>query len=114
MSQTDYARGHAYEMPPALVYALVSGTTWRLHCPACRRGIVVDVIRLVEGVADVWTFNSTATFRRAKCKDCGGRLKQIGGHEIAALQHIGRMPRLVTGDGSDWRRPVWRDNAIPL
>ena len=25
-----------------------------------------------------------------------------------SLQHTRRMPRLVTADGSDWRRPAWR------
>lgn len=104
-------RSHGYEMPPVLIHALVRGTTWALHCGACRREIAVDVIKLVESVADVRDFNSGATFARAKCRECGGRLKHTGGLRVAALKNTGWMPRLVTGDGSEWRRPVWRTLA---
>lgn len=106
MPQTDYSRSHDYEMPPALLFALVHGTTWGLHCRDCGRQIAVDVIKLVEGVADVRDFNAGKTFARASCKDCGGRMRNHRGYEVAALQHLGRLPRLVTGDGSDWRRPA--------
>lgn len=95
-------------MPPPLIHALVRGTTWRLNCRDCGREVAVDVIKLVEGVADVRDFDSRATFARAKCRECGGRMKHTGGFQVRALQNTGRMPRLITGDGSDWRRPVWR------
>ena len=52
--------------------------TWALHCRGCNREVAVDVIKLVEGVADVRDFNSTATFARAKCRECGSRMKLTG------------------------------------
>lgn len=94
--------------PPPLQYALVAGTTWCLHCRDCGRQVAVDVIKLVEGVEDVRDFNCTKTFARAKCRECGGRMKMTGGFQVGALKNTGRMPRLVTSDGSDWRRPDWR------
>lgn len=101
-------RSYGYEMPPTLVHSLVRGTTWRLNCRDCGREVAVDVIALVEGVADVRDFNSRATFARATCRECGGRMKTTGGFQVSALRHTGWLPRLVTADGSDWRRPVWR------
>ena len=86
-----------------LIRALVRGTTWALHCGACRREIAVDVIKLVEGGADVGDFNGAATFSRAKCRDCGGRMKQTGGYQLAGLRNTGHMPRLIVGDGSDFQ-----------
>jgi hypothetical protein len=97
-----------YEMPPLLIPALVSGTTWALSCPGCRRQVAVDVIGLVAGVADVRDFDSTATFARARCKVCGERLKHSGGFTLASLKHTGHMPELITADGSNWRRPAWQ------
>lgn len=101
-------RSHGYEMPPVLLHALVSGSTWALHCRDCGREVAVDVITLVEGVDDVRDFDADKTFARAKCRECGGRMKQTGGFQVRALKNTGWMPRLVTGDGSDWRRPDWR------
>ena len=77
----------------------IAGTTWALHCGACRREIAVDVIALVEGVADVRDFDSSATFARAKCRECGGRMKLTGGLQVAALKNTGHMPRLIVSDG---------------
>ena|SRR5437868_6805106 len=93
--------------PPPLQYALVAGTTWRLNCRDCGREVAVDVIKLVEGVADVRDFDSRATFARAKCRECAGQMKLTGGIQVGALKNTGWMPRLVTGDGSDWQRPQW-------
>jgi hypothetical protein len=70
--------------------------------PARDRG---RVITLVEGVADVRDFDSSAAFTRAKCRECGGRMMQTGGFQVGALKNTGHMPRLIVGDGSDWRRP---------
>jgi len=107
MASTIGQRSYGYEMPPTLVHSLVSGTTWQLICRDCRREVAVDVIKLVEGVEDVRDFDASATFARAKCRECGGRMKMTGGFQVRALQNTGWMPRLVTADGSDWRRPVW-------
>jgi hypothetical protein len=112
MPQHDNTSGHDYEMPSMLAHALVSGTTWALSCSACARQIVVDVVELVARY-DVAEFDPDAVFARAKCKHCGGRLKQTGGYEIDALQHRGQLPRLITADGSDWRRPVSRGSGGP-
>jgi hypothetical protein len=105
---SDNSHSHEYEMPPTLIHSLVYGTTWALYCPACERQIAVDVIRLVESVADVRDFKSEAMLRRATCKDCGGRLKHTGGYTVHSLKHTGHMPKLITTDGSNWRRPVWQ------
>lgn len=101
-------RSYGYEMPPVLIHALVSGSTWGLLCRDCRREVMVDAIKLVEGVADVRDFNAVATFARARCTECGGRMWSHRGFQVASLKNTGWMPRLVTADGSDWRRPVWR------
>ncbi len=106
MPQTSNSRGYDYEMPPPLVHALVAGTTWCLRCRDCRREIAVDVIRLVESVDDVRAFDSAATFRRARCRECGGRLKLTGGFQVGALKNTGWMPRLIAGDGRPFRRPA--------
>lgn len=107
MPQTNNMRGHDYAMPSALAYALTRGSTWALFCTTCRREIAVDVIELVARY-DVESFDSDAMLARAKCRDCGGRLKHTGGFQVRALKNTGHMPRLITADGSDWRRPVWR------
>jgi len=107
MPASDNPRGHDYDMPPSLAHALVRGTTWALSCPACRREIAVDVIRMVESVADVRDFDSSAMLRRAKCKDCGERLKHTGGYTLGSLKNTGHMPKLIIADGSNWRRPLW-------
>ena len=109
---TVSSRAAGYRVPPALVYALTRGTTWALHCQDCDRQIAADVVRLVDSVDDVRDFDARATFARAKCRECGGRLQVAGGWRVAALKHTGHMPRLVTGDGSDWRRPDWRSAAL--
>ena len=96
-------------MPPVLAHALVRGTTWALSCPTCRREIAVDVIRMVESVADVREFDSSTMLRRAKCKDCGERLKHTGGDTLGSLKHTGHMPKLITADGSNRRRPPVRN-----
>src|SRR3954470_7890092 len=72
-------RSYGYEMPPTLIHSLVYGTTWGLFCPECRRHIAVDVIRMVESVADVRDFDSGSMLRGAKCKDCGAKLKHTAG-----------------------------------
>ncbi|MCW5703292.1 MAG: hypothetical protein KIT82_12005 [Bradyrhizobium sp.] len=92
---------------PALAYALTRGTTWALSCRACHRQIAVDVVNLVEGVDDVLDFDSGATFARAKCRECGGQMHITGGFQVAALKHTGHMPRLITRDGTYWRRLEW-------
>jgi len=97
-------RSYGYEMPPTLVHSLVAGVTWALHCAACRREIAVDVIKLLEGVDDVLSFDSTATFARAKCRQCGGRMKVTGGFQVSMLKRGGHIPRLIVSDGSDWRK----------
>ena len=49
------------------------------------------------------------SFDRAKCKVCGGRMKQTGGLLLSALKFTGHMPRLITTDGSDFHAPkFWR------
>jgi hypothetical protein len=95
-------------MPPVLIHSLVYGTTWALFCPKCGRQIAVDVIRMVESVNDVRDFNSESMLRRAKCKECGERLKQAGGYTLSSLKHTGHMPKLITSDGSNWHRPAWQ------
>ena len=65
------------------------------------------MVRLVDSVDDVRDFDIRATFARAKCRECGGRLQVANGSRVAALRHTGHVGRLVTGDGSDWRQPVW-------
>ena len=105
--QTVGDRSHGYEMPPPLLHALVRGTTWALHCGNCRREIAVDVIKLVEAVANVRDFDSAATFARAICRECGGRMKMTGDYQVAGLKNTGHMPRLVVEAG---RR---RRNGLP-
>jgi hypothetical protein len=46
--------------------------------------------------------------RRAKCKECGERLKQSGRYTLGSLKHTGHMPKRITSDGSNWRRPTWQ------
>lgn len=84
--------------------ALIFGSTWALWCKHCQREIVVDVIRLLER-HDLYDLIS---FQRAKCKACEGHLKQAGGYKLRSLQHRGRMARLVTSDGSNFCRPVFK------
>jgi hypothetical protein len=69
------------------------------------------VIRLVESVDDVGDFDLDSMLRRAKCKDCGARLKHIGGHIVESLKHTGHLPKLITADGSNWMRPAWQPVA---
>jgi hypothetical protein len=107
-------RSHGYEMPPTLPHCLASGTTWGLLCRDCKREVVVDVIKLVEGVEDVCAFDADATFARARCSECGGKMWNHRGFTLGSLKHVGAMPRLVTADGSDWRRPDWRTLGRPL
>ena len=64
MTQSNSARAYGYEMPPVLIHSLIYGTTWALSCPRCQRRIAVDVIRMVESVADV----------RETRAPCSGRL----------------------------------------
>lgn len=108
MPQRNSARTPGHEMPPPLPYALANGSTWGLLCRECRREIVVDPIRVVEGVDDVASFDSATTFARARCKDCGGKMWHHRGFRVRALQHLGGLPRLITADGSSWSRPAWR------
>ena len=107
MPQTNSPRTHDYDMPPVLIHSMIYGTTWALSCPRCQRRIAVDVIRMVESVADVRDFDSSTMLRRAKCKDCGGRLKHTGGYTLGSLKHTGHMPKLITADGSNWGQPAW-------
>jgi len=53
MARSPSSRAYDYDMPPVLIHSLVYGTTWALSCPGWRRQIAVDVIRMVERVADV-------------------------------------------------------------
>jgi len=99
MPQTTNRQGHDYATPPALISALAHGTTWALWCKQCRREVVVDVIGLLER-HDPY---DRISFARAKCKACGAILTQTVGYVLRSLQHRGRMPRLVTTDGSSFR-----------
>lgn len=105
MGQARNDRSFGYEMPPPLVHALVRGTTWCLHCRNCQREIAVDVVTLVEGVADVRHFDAAATFGRGRCRECGGQLKQTGGFQLRSLKNTGWMPRTIAGDGKALQRP---------
>jgi hypothetical protein len=64
-------------------------------------------MRMVESVDDVRDFDARAMVSRAKWKECGERLKQAGGDTLGSLKHTGHMPKLITADGSSWRRPAW-------
>lgn len=103
---TPSSRSYGYEMPPTLLHALVTGSTWALLCPGCDRRVAVNVIDLVAR-HDVYTFKSEPMLRRAVCKACGAKMRHVGGYQVGALQHIGRLPRLITADGSSWRWPGW-------
>lgn len=108
MAQRGNSKGYDYEMPPALPCALVNRSTWGLLCRDCGREVVVDPIRMVEGVENVADFKSATAFARARCKECGGRMWHHRGFQVGALQHLGWLPRLVTSDGSNFRRPAWQ------
>jgi hypothetical protein len=102
MAQLWNNRAHDYEVPPPLISALTGGKTWALWCPKCPREVIVDVIGLLER-HDIY---DRVRLDKAVCKGCGGRLKSGGGYVIRALQHRGRIPRLVTADGSSWHCPA--------
>jgi len=87
-------------MPPPILHSVVTGTTGALWCQKCPRDVIVDVIGLLER-HDPY---DRVSFERAKCRACGARLKLTGGYVLSSLQFIGRMPRLVTTDGSSFRR----------
>jgi hypothetical protein len=76
-------------MSPVLIHSLVYGMTWDLSCPQCRRQIAVDDIRMVETVDHVRDFDAQSMLRRAKCKECGERLKKSGGCTLGSLKHTG-------------------------
>lgn len=80
----------------------MKGQTWELYCVSCDQFIVVDVIRLLEHYDPY----DRAKFDRAKCADCGSKLKQLGGLVISGLRHMRKWPEgrtpVVAGGGS-WR-----------
>lgn len=103
MPQNHNSKGADYDMPPAIISSLVTGTTWELYCRECPRFIVVDVIRLLEHYDPYDRVN----FDRAKCQECGSKLKQTGGLVISGLRHTGYWPpgkTLVVAGGGPWRR----------
>jgi hypothetical protein len=91
MPQHHDQRGH--DMPPALAHSLVNRSTWDLFCGSCARHIYPDVIGLLERFGD--GFNSDLLCRRARCRDCGTRLKMCGHMFVKRLQAAGDLHRMV-------------------
>jgi len=103
--QNHNSKGADYDMPPAIISSLVTGTTWELWCQECPRFVAVDVIRLLEHYDPYDRVN----FDRATCQDCGSKLKQTSGLVISALRYTGYWPKektLVVAGGGPWR--AWR------
>lgn len=102
MPQTQGTRAYDYEMPRALPYLLVSRTTWDLACRGCGRHAHPDVIALLERYGD--DFDSDVLWHRARCKECGERMKMCGGAFVSLLQRAGDLHRLLVAGGGDFRK----------
>jgi hypothetical protein len=102
--QTAYARGYGYESPPSLVIRLLHRSTWDLFRPDCRRHVYPNVIDLIERHGD--SLKSAALWGRARCRDCGARMKMAGGMSVPQLQEIGELQRLTLAGGGALRRAL--------
>ena len=77
-----------------------------------------DAIKLVESVADLREFDSSHVRAgenghvRAGENRVRRAVERKGGFQVASLKDIGHMPRLATGDGSNFRRPAWHPVSI--
>jgi hypothetical protein len=102
--QITNPRGYDYGSPPSLVFNLLHRSTWGLFCPDCRRRVYPNVIDLIEQYGD--GFKSGVSWNRARCRDCGARMKMAGGLFVSRLQETGELHRLTVGGGGALRRAL--------
>lgn len=93
MSRSNSPRTYGYAMPKPLPCALVRGTTWDLFCEECRRHVYPNVVDLLGRYGD--DFTSDRLWRRATCRECGGRLRMCGGMFVKRLQRAGALHRMT-------------------
>ena len=96
---------------PYLTSRLIDRSMIELFCRDCtpHRYVIVDPNTLLHRWGDAFR---SEDLQRIVCKACGKRMR-AGSLRVAAMQHLGKLPKLTTADGSDWWWPSFRSRPTP-